>query len=156
VEQIYDEGDNVNWGLFLRSGQKQTNCDGDTSTMACGYLSAAQASGVIFVVLGLWTTMIYIPRVYQNVPMNQSRILAAGVSSLMQTLFGIMCLVFFDLWVSNTLQQPDRTNIEYDSEKFHSTMAGSYWVFMVLTIASGFLSTIAFLMHRTVVEMNKI
>jgi hypothetical protein len=146
--QEYHGGRNVHYGLFLKSGEKQNVCTDSMSTTQCGYLHAAQASGIIFLLLSIWTTCNYVPRIFKNVSVGSNRLLAATWSGVMQTTFGMLCTVFFGVWTDTFLNQDDRTNVEDEDEKFHSKLMGSYYLFIVLTVAVACQTALGFLLYR--------
>jgi len=156
VLQDWHGGENdQHWGLFLRTNQYQTDCDTATSTTSCGYLKSAQASGILFILMGVWTTLVYIPRVFPNIPVGANRMLTAGSTGMMQGIFGVLCLVFFSCWKDSRLAQEDRTNIEYENEKFHSTFMATYYLFVILTIVVIMQASAAVFMYKNVRRHSK-
>ena len=73
----YDNG-HVDWyGLIANykdSDYQTAVCHSDTSKLHCGYFKASQVSGVLYVILGLWTTILYTPKIFKHIALKKYRI----------------------------------------------------------------------------------
>lgn len=158
VEQDYphrNHNDAYNYGLFIKHDGDLTGCDDYTSSTACGYLTSAQFSGVIFLFLGVWTMLIYIPRIFENIPVGKNRTLSSGISGLMQGTFGLICAVCFANWKTSRLEQDDRTNMEYKIEYYDSKFLASFYFLIISIIICWVQAFITLYVFRTLVKRER-
>lgn len=108
--------DDTNYGLFLKEatgGTKliETKCVSEMPDLQCSYLNSSKGCGIIFVLFG---ALAFLSQLYSFGDFNKQFVgFVASLLGLFQTVFGLMCLVFYSYFKESYLETNDDINIEY-------------------------------------------
>ena len=144
VESNTDNDDNYT-GLFLKESENReiaNNCNSDMSTTECGYLKSAKSCGVISVLFGALAVGMYIRSYLYH--FDKFFATVTGIVNVVQTVFGIICLVVYSHFKRTYLTQTDDLNVEYN-DHLKSTYEWAFY-FMVASTVLAFLVTIVNMM----------
>lgn len=114
-------------GLFISTSNDTLYCDTNMSQTDCGYLTSSQASGVISLVM----SFVSINSFYQR------KVYLSFFSNWIQTLFGIICLIFYSSFITNY-----NTNDDFNTDSIipkWSINGFSIYLFMVISLSNSHL-----------------
>ena len=155
----YNDGTIIWFGLFSehRDGQyKSAVCHDDQSALYCGYLKASQVSGILYVILGIWTTLLYIPKIFNHIELKKYRIYSSIVSGNVQAFFGLMCSILWGIFTMEYINQKSDADAEYDSERFSGYLSIAFYFMVVCTCITFFSSmTTLYLYNKTYNRKSK-
>eukprot|EP00602_Paraphysomonas_sp_CaronLab_P003939 CAMPEP_0185017746 /NCGR_PEP_ID=MMETSP1103-20130426/659_1 /TAXON_ID=36769 /ORGANISM="Paraphysomonas bandaiensis, Strain Caron Lab Isolate" /LENGTH=175 /DNA_ID=CAMNT_0027547313 /DNA_START=151 /DNA_END=678 /DNA_ORIENTATION=+ len=111
------DNDDSFYGIFLRESggnQVSSKCHSDMTDIQCGYLNSSKASAVISIIFGTGVCAMYLMTC--GSPGFGFFSFAMGLTGLIQSTFGLMCLVIFSYFKRSYLTSNDDMNVEYPND----------------------------------------
>lgn len=143
VHQTSDNDDNY-YGIFMReSSDKEvsSSCNSSMTEIECGYLKSAKACGVISVMFGGAACAMYL--VTGGAPGFGFYSFSIGLVGLIQTMFGMMCVVIFSYFKETYLTQNDDLNVEYPTHP-ESTYSWAFYL-LISSVVISFVSSVGYI-----------
>lgn len=143
VHQTSDNDDNY-YGIFMReSSDKEvsSSCNSAMTEIECGYLKSSKACGVISIMFGGAACIMYL--VTCGAPGFGFYSFSMGLVGLIQTMFGMMCIVIFAYFKESYLTLNDDLNVEYPTHP-ESTYAWAFYL-LITSVVISFVTSLGYI-----------
>jgi uncharacterized membrane protein len=143
VHQTSDNDDNY-YGIFMRESSDKdvtSACNSAMTEIECGYLKSAKACGVISIMFGGASCGMYL--VTGGAPGFGFYSFSMGLVGLIQTMFGMMCVVIFSYFKESYLTLNDDLNVEYPTHP-DSTYSWAFYI-LITSVVISFVSSLAYI-----------
>jgi hypothetical protein len=128
-------------GLFVENGTNSFYCDGDMSVTECGFLQGSKSCAIISGIFGFFALLVGVKYIkYSDGYLTSLGASLVAVCGLLQTIFGIICVVYYS-YLFNSYFTYDDLNVEYPDNK--KSVYDWAYILQCISVGLSFVYTLA-------------